>query len=156
MTSPIAVPDLISHIESTGFPYAYRFEPVTFANLRNGAMTYEHAQIVKKIQQIHLCNETSAQVIYSSSYGLYQIMGFNLYGQLNCIQPFGEFLETPNIQTLYFETLLVKMDLQNITALDLATDPDARHKFAVAYNGSSVYADAICSALQFFRIPVTN
>ena len=155
MITPTTVSDLISHIESSGNAYAYRFEPTVYKNLSTGALTPEHLEIVQNIMSIHRCSQSSAMVIYSSSYGLYQIMGFNLYGQLNCNVSIFKFCNDPISQTVLFGDLLTHMNLFGFTVDDLAKEPDSRLSFAMHYNGSAVYADAIIAALQYFKIPVT-
>lgn len=156
LTAPITVPDIIAHIESSGDPYAYRFEPTVYKNLSTGALTPAHLEIVQNIMAVHKCSQSSAMVIYSSSYGLYQIMGFNLYdaNNLNCSLQFGCFMNSTDWQSTFFARLLTRMGL-TYSVDDLANNPNLRMHFAVTYNGSSVYEDAIVAALQYYNIPVT-
>lgn len=153
MATSITIARVIARIESSGNPYAYRFEPTVYQNLSTGALLPAHAAIVQSIQKIHNCSLASAEVIYSSSYGLYQIMGFNLWGQLCCCDNFGIYLADTDYQDDIFYRLLASMGLSQ-SVDQLASDPQARLQFAKIYNGSPVYADAIVSALQYFNVPV--
>lgn len=155
MTTPIAVCDLIAHIESSGNPYAYRFEPIVYKNLSVGSLTPAHLAIVQNIMRIHSCSQSSAMVIYSSSYGLYQIMGFNMYGLLGVEDSIFKFCNNPVDQLVAFNKLRVSMKLDGFSVSDLANDANDRMIFAQRYNGSLVYEDAIVAALQYYKIPVT-
>src|SRR5579883_2186429 len=68
---------IISQVESSQLPYSLRFEPRTFADI--AALS---APVIKTLELISRCNNCdfqTAKVIYSTSWGLYQLMGFNIY-----------------------------------------------------------------------------
>jgi hypothetical protein len=163
MTASIGICDVIARIESSGNPYAYRFEPTVFDSLRSGAMISAHAEIVNRIMKIHSCNLSSAQVIYSSSYGLFQLMGFNIWGQCEYDRDFSCYLHSGCMsdivdislqqQKVCFARLLTRMGL-TYSVDELANLPQARKRFALTYNGSTAYESAIVAALQSFKIPV--
>lgn len=148
-----ALSDVIAWIESRGNPHALRFEPLVFQRLTTGAMTPAHAAIVARIQKIHACSVPTAQVIYSTSYGLYQLMGFNLYADdsVNCTDlDVVSFCASPVEQTRIFgafvsrETILYSVE-------GLAESADARANFARVYNGNEqAYSAEIVASLQHF------
>jgi hypothetical protein len=90
------LPELIARAESNNNPWAMRFEPHVMKRMKpNG--------IVQHIKGIHGCSRATAEMIYSTSWGLYQIMGFNLYGKLGLELPIWQFLEAPEKQHKAFE-----------------------------------------------------
>jgi hypothetical protein len=101
--------------------------------------------IVQHIKGIHGCSRATAEMIYSTSWGLYQIMGFNLYGKLGLELPIWQFLEAPEKQHKAFEQFCKAESIWREG--DISTD--ARSwllTFAIHYNGSKTpieYADRL-------------
>lgn len=149
----IELADVIARIESSGNKFAMRFEPVVFSNLCNGPMTPLHARIVSTIQGVHRCNVKTAQVIYSTSWGLYQLMGFNLYDAEPLTVPVQQFCDDENLQRARFNAF-VSRETINFSPLDLAESATRRNEFAQTYNGSLTYAAAIVESLQHFNFRV--
>jgi hypothetical protein len=145
---------VIAHIESGNNPNAIRFEPLVFASLTTGPMLPAHAQIVSTIQSIHVCNVKTAQVIYSTSFGLFQVMGFNLYGPGGTKESVFKFCTDVIEQVRVFDALCSTWNIL-FTAAELAASQDARTKFALRYNGAQAYADRIADALKSLNVPVT-
>jgi hypothetical protein len=156
LSQTISVADIIAQVESSGNPYAYRFEPTVYESLKTGALSPVHSIIVNRIMKIHSCSLSSAEVIYSSSYGLYQLMGFNLFGECDYAESVWEYLNDPIAQTAMFENLLGHMGLQNYTAEQLASSENLRHQFAIHYNGSSAYEAGIIEACKHLGMQVTE
>lgn len=137
-----ALADLIAAIESSGDSAAIRFERRVFNRITDSGYT----PILARIQSAHRCSSDTARALYSLSYGRYQIMGFNLWG--NVIQYGGTYLDfivNPNLQKSVFFSFLTSIH-QNVTAESLE-DETARNAFAIAYNGSTTYADKIQAEL---------
>lgn len=156
MNAPITVVQVIAYVESKGDSFAYRFEPLTYASTLNTQGKTAMQQILAQIVKVHNCSYQSARVIYSSSFGKYQIMGFNLYGQLNVQKSFGEFMTDDSLQDLAFNTFLKQKNIASITVDQLATDKNTRIKFGNIYNGNgNDYAGSIVSALQHFGVKVS-
>ena len=154
MSLPITVDQVIAYVESKGDSFAYRFEPLTFASTQNTNGKTAMQQILANIVKVHNCSYQSARVIYSSSFGRYQIMGFNLYGQLNVQKGFGEFMADNNLQDLAFNTFLKQKNIANITVDDMVNS-DVRIKFGNIYNGNGTdYSKAILNAMLHFGIKV--
>jgi hypothetical protein len=154
LAQTINTADIIAQVESSGNPYAYRFEPTVFDSLRVGALTPVHLVIINKIMKIHSCNQSSAEVIYSSSYGLYQLMGFNIYGECGYDKSIFAYLNDSLTQTALFESLLSHMGLSDITASMLAGNEFARHEFGLRYNGSIAYENGIVEACKHLGMDV--
>lgn len=150
---PVNLSDVIAHIESGNNPNAIRFEPLVFASLTTGAMTSAHAEIVSTIQAIHVCNVKTAQVIYSTSFGLFQAMGFNLYGPGGTKESIFKFGTDPIEQVRVFDSLCSTWNIL-FSVGDLAASPELRSKFALRYNGAQAYADRIADTLKTFGLTV--
>lgn len=156
-TDSVQLSDVIAWIESRGNPHALRFEPGVYARLTNGAMTPAHAAIVKRIVSIHNCSIPTAQVIYSTSFGLYQLMGFNLYADdsvnstdLDVVT----FCATPKEQTRVFNAFVSRETIPYAPQV-LAQFETARETFARIYNGDEqAYAQSIVESLQHFGLAV--
>ena len=73
--------ELIAYVETCNNCKALRFEPATYAKL---SITRSDSQklLIEKIQTANKCSWGTALMIYSSSFGATQIMGFNLYGPM--------------------------------------------------------------------------
>lgn len=153
----VQLSDVIAWIESRGNPHALRFEPLVFSHLTTGAMTSEHASIVNRIVRIHNCSIPTAQVIYSTSYGLYQLMGFNLYADdsvnstdLDVVS----FCASSTEQTRVFNTF-VSRKLITYDPATLAFYESSRQTFARVYNGDEqAYSSQIVASLKHFGFQV--
>ena len=123
---------IISHVESSGLKYALRFEPGIFAGLATlGAA--ESAEL-DHIAHLNLCSYETARVIYSTSFGFYQIMGFNIYA-LGWDGPILSWWQDINAQNAAFAAFLDKNDI-NFTWAEMSTDSTKLGKFARVYNGN--------------------
>ena len=89
----IKIAKIIAEVESNSFQYAIRFEPHIYIFLKNR----KNPQILKKIVELNKCSYETAKMIYSSSWGMYQIMGFNIYMK-GYYKSIGEFLASKDEQ----------------------------------------------------------
>lgn len=136
--------DVIAWIESRDNQYAFRFEPAVYGR-RN------HDNSLHQIMYLNGCSEDSARIIYSSSFGKYQIMGFNLYWPPICyMKTFGEFLASEVDQTQAFYTFVNARKIDY--TVNQLTDEVFATNFALNYNGSVKYADAIAKSLAHFGV----
>lgn len=135
---------IISSIESSNNQYALRFEPATYARL--GELTSAEQAVISNIVTANRCTKETAKTIYSTSYGLYQSMGFNIYSG-NYKLPVGVYMVNTNDQLIEFNAFCAKRGIK-FTPEELAASPDKRHAFALAYNGASSYADLIAHRLN--------
>ncbi len=136
---------LISHIESQANLYALRFEPTVYAK-----RSYFSDEIARNIVIRNHCTPDTALVISSTSWGMIQIMGFNLYAGDAFRKSVGEFLESLPEQKQFFERFVNERHI-NYSVPDLHYD-NKRKKFALDYNGSVLYVDKINKALTFFGV----
>ena len=108
---PIILADIISRVESDDNPFAIRFEISSFA--RRDEMP---RNIINSIVDIHKCSQLTAAVLYATSWGRFQIMGFNLWGGvLGYEKTFVEYLTSPQDQFDAFNrfTLVPRKTYQN-------------------------------------------
>lgn len=149
--------DLIAWVETKANHKAIRFEPATYARvaaLRSAPVKI----IIANIQNACKCSWGTALMIYSTSWGAAQIMGFNLYGpDVNYLASVVDFCDSEVAQKFAF----VKMNLQTphlkgVTSQNLADSGASRLAFALAYNGSANYADALVEALKHFGFSVST
>jgi hypothetical protein len=155
LTSP-SLFDIISWVETKHNSSAVRFEPATYEKL-SVARTDSQKAIIANIMRANACSWGTALMIYSTSFGQVQLMGFNLYGPVakydsNII----EFCCDETVQRITFALTVASMKLDDITVAQLAASIVARHRFAITYNGSPEYADNIVAALKSYGIPVTQ
>lgn len=68
---------VVRQVETGDNPRRRRFEPGVYAWEMD---IYNREGIVKNIAAINLCSLATAHVMFSESYGAYQMMGFNLWG----------------------------------------------------------------------------
>ena len=117
---------LIAQVESSNDQFAYRFEP---------AYTPRN-ETVDKMQHICNCSVTSAKILSASSFGLYQIMGFNLIDLGLELSPL-KFCMLPELQTQFFNEFLAKNGIM-YTLDEVVNDVQARLHFAKVYNGDEI------------------
>ena len=150
---------IISQVESGGFSGALRFEPKVYAEIQSASRTDLDASLslnaahavhvadskrtlVARIAQINRCTEETAQVIYAMSFGLYQIMGYNLYDN-GMHQPISNYLN--GVQARVLQDAMLAQFLAGHGLLnswdEMAVNRDLLNHFALHYNGSLSYAN---------------
>ena len=150
--------DIIAWVESKNNPHAMRFEPATFDRIR---ATMLNDGIVRRIAYLNACSFGTAAMIYSTSWGATQIMGFNLYADnLTTAHHMTvvDFMNDSVVQAAVFSDFCAKNGMA-ATVQDLAQFPVLRLHFAKLYNGPGApeaYAAQIVYALQHFGIEVTQ
>ena len=151
--------DVIAWVESKNNPHAMRFEPATFDRIRPAMLT---DSIVRRIANLNDCSFGTAAMIYASSWGATQIMGFNLYDMMYTPLPVVDFMGDDIAQATAFHCLVERIipDIKWDTVVaDMAGFPVIRLHFAKLYNGPGnpdAYAAQIVYALQHFGIAVTQ
>lgn len=152
----LSLADLVAFIESRGSNSAIRFEPDTYNKFTDPkcVVPKEATTILARIQTANKCSVHTAAMIYSSSWGKFQLMGFSVYADADFSMPVGEFLACQSVQLARFGSFLKRNGLFNYTPAMLAADQQARSHFAIAYNGSIAYVNAIVAALKYFGISV--
>lgn len=135
---------LISEIESGQNQFALRFEPLVYAR------DDKEMEIISRIAGRNNCNLRTAAMIYSTSWGQYQIMGFNLYGgHLGAnfeVMNVGEFLSETELQNAFFNSFVIEKGI-NYSLSELRDGANA-YKFGSLYNGNAkAYGDRILKLL---------
>lgn len=119
---------VIATVESGPFPYAVRFEPSLWEHpARMPAASFRAAQIANR------CSAATAQMICATSWGLFQIMGFNLYGSLKLPIAIGPYLFDTEQQFNAFKRFVTLngFDPDNFDF----SDDGLIERFARSYNG---------------------
>ena len=122
---------VIKSIESGGNPHALRFEPDAYAN-------WNWVPAMDRIKAKHACSEKTARMIGCTSWGLYQIMGINIFDpRLPAIDPVDviDFVNDVGLQEAAFTAFLNLRGI-NFALDDLLADQDKLRIFAITYNGS--------------------
>src|ERR1700744_2386392 len=113
--------DIVSYVESACNPHLIRFEPGVYHSISTEC-TPAQRQILNEIIRIHDCSNGTAQMIYSTSWGQIQMMGFNLYGDLHYQKPFWEFSADPVGEVEIF-TRFCQLKKIEFTAEQIAQNP---------------------------------
>lgn len=142
----VTLADVVGWIESRGRPYVMRTEPLVLSPGRK-----YRSEIMSRIVIANSCDEFTSRVIYSTSFGAYQIMGFNLYAkEFGYTNSVATFLNSESDQLSVFMQFVVDADI-NYTPQELCNRSNAQD-FARTYNGSLKYVDAINESLTHFGI----
>lgn len=91
--------DAVMQIESAGDWRAERFEPAVYGR----SLTSDQLKIRQAIKAIHRCSDATATVIYATSYGWFQLMGFNLWGRIGIRCHKADFIQNQALQRRAFE-----------------------------------------------------
>lgn len=139
--------ELLREVETGNKPRAIRFESAKFISGKF------KAEIVRAIDAIHdKANGTNslatAQMMYCTSFGATQIMGFNLWGACGYGGTMFDYLGDEATQERMTLRFLETANLLQYSPLALSRNKDSRLKFAKAYNGSIDYAYRLEKALQ--------
>lgn len=147
--------DVVAQVESNGNQYAQRFE-----RLHLGASL---PPLLSRIVAANRCSQATADVYAAMSHGLFQIMGFRLYGDsnrdprnLDYNGSISKYLASPSVQRESFE----KYCRQNhilFSVGDLIQDAAKRSRFAELYNGPanvSEYSSRLLAAIRAGTTPL--
>jgi hypothetical protein len=131
----ISLADVVSQVESGGDSWAARLEPAVYARYAavDDQTQSEIGSQIREFEKIHNCSPDTARQWLSTSFGLFQSMGFNLH------QHVLKFASDPALQIAEFErfcgTIGVSSDhLANASWLMNDSGTDALG-FATRYNG---------------------
>ncbi len=137
--------DVIKQIESSNNKLAVRFEPLFYQRLKEQEF---NDKSIQKIKQLHKCNTDTAYMIASTSWGYFQIMGYNLYFYSLTDKTVFEFLFDETEQEQAFEKFTQIKNI-NFTVEELLEDEKKVRKFAKLYNGDEIgYSKKIQRLLQ--------
>jgi hypothetical protein len=159
MDNNTSIYSVISYVETKGLNHAIRFEPATFNKFTTA---YRNEPVVKEIIERIIkannnCSFGTAYMIYSASWGSAQLMGFNIYGgEFYWDKTIFDYMASDAAQEAHFNKFLSANTLQDITPCELSKDSTLRLHFAIKYNGSIDYANAIVESLKHFGFDVLN
>jgi len=135
---------VIATVESGPFPYAMRFEN----SLWDHPAQMPSASI-RPAMVANRCNAVTAQMICATSWGLFQIMGFNLYGSLGLTIAIGPFLFDTEQQFNAFNKF-VRLNGFDAANFDF-TDEALVERFSRSYNGPGDVANYSQKMLRAYR-----
>lgn len=121
---------IVRNVESGCHLYAIRYEPGIFASL---AQAESNATLIQKIAGINACDIETAKIIFSTSYGLWQEMGFNIYS-LGYDLPILQFWQSQTDQRNIYDAFIKKKGI-NFSWAEMLTDQTKMEEFAHVYNG---------------------
>lgn len=148
----ISVAQIIAHVETGNNPHELRFEPATYSALPMNPPPAK-AQILVNIAHLHHCSSGTARMIYSTSWGKYQMMGFNLYGMLGYQGNIFQYAEDDAAQDQTFERFVTLNKI--VCTVDDFKDPAKRAHFAQVYNGNpDAYSAMILIAMHALGVAV--
>jgi N-acetylmuramidase len=134
MTATLA--DAVAMVESSGNPHAIRFEPSLYAAQIASPTPTEYQPAIDRIQAIHQCSHETAVMMAMTSWGRYQLMGFNLYSPDGFAygRDVAVFLESDRDQLDAFGWFIGANHI-DWAAEQMLVDPTLIVRFAIAYNG---------------------
>lgn len=125
---PVTISRLVKQVESGNQIQAMRFEP-----------GWKHdTNILPWIVQAHrpaYMNNTTARTIAATSWGLYQIMGENIY-RLGYRLPIMDYMHDEKAQDDMFRKFLIWRGI-DYAVEEIMADADKMYKFARRYNGNA-------------------
>lgn len=140
---------LIATVESAGNPHAIRFEQKYFDKIWGVYRDQRRINIEAGVaRDRNKCSLVTGFMIASTSFGQFQMMGFNLYSrEFDYPKDVATFLTSYGDQRDLFDKFVKNRGI-NFSIEDLANDPAKRMQFAMAYNGAAVYADRLEKELR--------
>ena len=133
----ITLAQVIARVESADNPYALRFEPATYLNIGQSRfdIARERAKLANKV------STDTANVILSTSWGRFQIMGFNLYAK-ESTPGIIAFAVSDSAQKIALASMLAPWAMSpDEDASWILSSPDRLAAFATRYNGPGNVAD---------------
>lgn len=127
--------DVIEQNESGGIAGSIKFEPKTFQSFQSAGLSWARGSF-PRIERLHNCDQVTAEMIAATSWGLYQIMGFNLYdeGTCNLQVDVGAYLASRELQAGALADFL-RVQRIDFTVQEIEGDLARRLQFIRAYNG---------------------
>lgn len=145
----ITINKLIAQIESSNCQGAIRFENGLYQKLINNPAK-QNKPILFAAMKANNCSLETAIGVYCTSYGLYQIMGFNLYGSLHFEESVWSFMCSKEIQDHVFKQFCNRFAIPDLSVEKLL-DKKTRERFAYLYNGPGnveAYSEKILKTIQ--------
>lgn len=134
---------VIADVESNSRYGALRFERRIFNRITDQGSTPVTVAIAKACN----CSSDTAKMIYSTSWGAFQIMGFNIYDKgIGYTGDISTFLFNQDTQVAAFNTFIKTKGIEY--SIEDLKDEHTRNTFAVTYNGSTDYAVRVLASMK--------
>lgn len=123
---------VIAQTESADWRYAVRFESATY-----GVTEREYPKSLHNCQVANRCSQDTAKMICATSWGVYQMMGFNIYGDNSpCkLTAIGLFICDDICQENMQEYFLRSIGHSETTWEQMKLSSQVREGFISKYNG---------------------
>lgn len=131
---------IVRNVESGCHLSAIRYEPGIFASL---AQAKSNAPLIQKIAGINACDIETAKIIFSSSFGFWQEMGFNIYS-LGYDLPILQFWQSQTDQRAIYDAFIKKRSI-NFSWSEMLADQAKMEEFARVYNGPADISEYIAA-----------
>jgi hypothetical protein len=94
--------DVIKTVESSNNQYAFRFEEQLYFQHRS--IKSKLSKVLKIVKMLNNCSDATALMIISTSWGLFQILGINVYGMCGYEKSIIDFFHSKDDQEKVFNT----------------------------------------------------
>jgi hypothetical protein len=130
------IADVIKAVESSNNQFAFRFEEKMY--FHHKAMRSKLSNVIKRVKMLNNCSLETALMILSTSWGLYQILGVNLYSICSYDKSIMSFLQNTDHQDKAFYTFCsvqkidlekTEDDLKKLTKFYIEKEKQAKSKF---------------------------
>ncbi|MGC9001298.1 hypothetical protein [Caldisericum sp.] len=99
--------EVIAYVESNNNQFAIRYEESYFIKAEKKG----NEKILNLIQAFNRCSKDTAKIIFATSFGLYQILGVNLYSICDLKYSIGEYLCNKDLQDTAFFNFCKRRDI---------------------------------------------
>ncbi len=133
----ITLAQVIAKVESSGNPCALRFEPTVYRRFGIMEPNDPDRYILNKIQKVHDCDHMTACMIAGTSWGLFQILGENLWSlSIDYQGTLFDYCMSATNQKACFKSMLTMIHYPFPPSVDFSvlTGSDMNF-FATRYNG---------------------
>jgi hypothetical protein len=136
-TIMITLSQVIAEVESSSNPFAVRFESEMYKNLSERILrNHEIMIILSRIRNYNKCDMDTAGMIFCTSWGLYQIMGENIYSDnIRYYRDIFSFLIDKDEQDIAFQRFTIQNEIYYPDVSEMIGNDTELTKFAKCYNG---------------------
>jgi len=148
---------IVARVESSDRISAVRLEPAILRHYTSGVLSPQEKGALAACSHACGCDYDAARHILASSHGLFQIMGYALYGSLGWDGPIADFYYKTD-QSVWFERFLQSRAMGN-SWVELAQDPDGLLSWVARYNGTARifgYVSHMIDAARALGIPAPS
>ena len=133
-----SISQLVAQVESNNVPWVMRYEP----HFKPSAVAINNCI---RAHAPGYMNRTTAEMICKTSWGLFQIMGENLYTVCKYQGSVSNLCTDELLQETLFQAF-IKARKIDFTSTEIMGDIQKLHLFSKRYNGSLLYAEKLVKA----------